>query len=197
MYDTKDLIIDEWFPTTIGVCEYKNFNQKFYTSLLKNDIRDLHLNPDFENLNIWVTNAVNQYAKEHKFVYTYEIKESFSVNYYKGQYQSVHGHNGYHISAVFYVNCESADAPIVFRSPYFIDSANPYGNKIHDGSANGTLNERNSERYNKYTYPSCYYVPKTGRLLIFRSYVQHEVLQKQNDCQRIVISYNFNPKKEI
>jgi hypothetical protein len=28
MYDTIDLIIDEWFPTTIGVCEYKNFNPK-------------------------------------------------------------------------------------------------------------------------------------------------------------------------
>jgi hypothetical protein len=67
----------------------------------------------------------------------------------------------------------------MFKSPYFVDSVAPQGIEIHDGELEQNIQTGNPYKYNSYTFPTCQYPPSTGRLLIFRSYLEHAVLKKQ------------------
>jgi hypothetical protein len=46
--------------------------------------------------------------------------------------------------------------------------------------------------FNELTYAMCSYPPKTGLLIIWRSYLSHGCYNKQLDCKRIVFTYNFD-----
>jgi len=191
---TSKLDIHRWFPTTIGVVDYIDFDSKKYKPLLLENRFNIHKDENFSTLTNWITNHVNEYAKEHKFVYEYVPKESFSVRYKVGDVQNYHPHNGFHISAVFYVEGYEDDTPIMFKSPYFVDSVAPQGIEIHDGELEQNIQTTNPDKYNPYTFPTCQYPPSTGRLLIFRSYLEHAVLKKTNDKERISLGYNFLPR---
>jgi hypothetical protein len=77
----------------------------------------------------------------------------------------------------------TSDVPISFRGPYFNDMNNPL--KITP-KQNGE-----GHHFNELTSPSHWYYPLSGRLLIFRSFTEHEVDKKVNNDNRIVISMNF------
>ena len=47
---------------------------------------------------------------------------------------------------------------------------------------------------NNFTHRVISYPPKSGRLIIWRSYVMHSVDTKIKDCKRIVFAYNFDRK---
>ena len=49
--------------------------------------------------------------------------------------------------------------------------------------------------FNELTYPTVEYKPVEGRLLIFRSYLEHSTKPKVlTDKRRIIFSFNFDPK---
>ena len=109
------------------------------------------------------------------------------MNYKKGGYQPWHTHAGSTISTIFYLDINKNDTGTKFRSPTYNDIVNPLNISPVD--------DEKSDKYNELTFPTCTYSPIQGRLLIFRSYLEHSVKNKTNDDKRIIFSYNYGPKK--
>ena len=192
--NTKDILyIDKIFPTIIGIAdcpfiddvkeEYKSYIAQVKQSNGMLKYFTVHKDKRFSLLNNWITSKVNEYTNLHSFPDTYSPYESWCLEYKKGDFNSSHVHQGSVISVSFYLEGYENDVPISFRGPYFNDMSNPLNLTPN--------NSQNIINYNEFTYPSQMYYPLTGRLIIFRSYLEHEVGKKINDDNRIVISMNF------
>lgn len=193
------IYLDKIFPTVIGIadCPFIDDIQHDYKEYIKSipadddsELRyyDFHKDNRFNKLTTWINTRVNDYVKAHNFPDEYEPYESWCIDYKKGTYNPSHVHQGSVISISFYLEGYSNDVPISFRGPYFKDMSNAV--KVSP-KENGK-----SQYFNDLTSPSHWYYPLTGRLLIFRSFLEHEVDKKINNDSRIVISMNFKPKNE-
>ena len=192
------MIFDKWFPMIIGRSEcpfiteiqapYKELIKKFKTSEKTGwSYHAVHEDERFKKLNNWVNKEVNVFAKAHKFPDEYEAKQSWLINYKKGETQPSHSHPGYTISTIFFLEGYEDDAPLIFRNPQ-IDMKNP----LHT-----TPSVSNDHRYyNDLTYISCSYRPRSGAFLLWRSYGEHSVPIKLNNKKRIVFVYNCDPKRK-
>ena len=79
------------------------------------------------------------------------------------------------------------DSPTIFKSPTNPDMKNPLRINVDKAGDNSYFNEL--------TYPTVEYKPVEGRLLIFRSYLEHSTKPKVlTDKRRIIFSFNFDPK---
>jgi uncharacterized protein (TIGR02466 family) len=193
----ENLIIETWFPTTIGIaeCPFINEIKNEYLDIIikfKYDLNGfcshyLHKDERFFKLNNWIIEKVNEYAFFHKYKFKYEIKNSWLLDYPVGSGQELHAHPGSTISAVFYLEAREDDSPILFKNPLPVDAKNPHNLGPHD------YNKENKDNFNDLTYPSCLYPPLSGRLIIFRSYLFHSVESKKTKDKRIAFSYSFDP----
>ena len=195
------ITLDKWFPTVIGHadCPFINEIKYDYQDILNNDMKNIedefigfkyhqiHKDKKYLRLTKWVTNCVNEYAKEHKFPDEYECKESWLVDYLNYSSQPFHTHKGYTISTVFYFISDENDSPTIFKSPTNPDMKNPLKINVDRAGDNSYFNEL--------TYPTVEYKPIEGRLLIFRSYLEHSTKPKVlKDKKRVIFSFNFDPK---
>jgi hypothetical protein len=190
----NNLIIETWFPTTIGKaqCPFIDEVKDKYLKIISKFKYDengfcghlIHKDKKFDRLNKWITDQVNAYAIAHKYKYTYEAKDSWLLDYPVGKGQPLHTHDGYTISVCFILEGKEEDMPTSFKNPT-VDMKNPLKTRPHDLV--------NSEDYNSLTYPYCFYPPFPGRLIIFRSYLHHYVNPKETFDKRIIFSYNFDP----
>ena len=191
----KDLTLQHWFPTTVGVvdCPFMDEIQSQYLKYIKFFQYDKvgfcyaeqHKNERFKKLNEWINEQVNQYAKLHKFPGVYGPGESWIIDYQNHKGQPWHTHIGWTISTVFYLVADKTDKGTKFRSPTYNDTINPL--RI------SPIDDRQGDKYTTLTYPTCEYAPVEGRLLIFRSYLEHSMDIKDNNDRRVIFSYNFNP----
>ena len=190
------MILNHWFPTTIAVseCPFIDEIQKPYKNIISKYKYDstgfckerVHLNKKFKKLNTWVNQEIKKYADAHLYNDTYECKESWLLDYPIGGGQSFHRHPGFVFSAVFFLEGYEDDTALNFENPV-IDMKNPLNRTAH--------NDENTEHkviFNELTYTMCSYPPKTGLLIIWRSYLSHGCYNKQLDCKRIVFTYNFD-----
>jgi len=193
-----NLEIERWFPTTIGVVDWQLFDtfKDDYINHLSNleysesgfNPYEIHKDDKFKNLNDWITFNVNEYAKKHLFNHNYMPYESWVNNYPENHFQPYHTHNGWTISTVFYLSADEDDAKTNFKSPYYADMKNPQGISPH--------NNTDPNKFNDYTYQISSYKPVEGRLLIFRSFVEHSTDKKVKGLKnRIIFSYNYDPKE--
>lgn len=188
----KEVYLDKIFPTVIGIadCPFINEVQDEYKQILKSIPNDgemkyhqIHKDHRFDRLTNWIIDKVYEYSKEHNFPEKYMPYESWCLEYKRGSHNPAHVHTGSIISVSFHLETSIDDVPIAFRGPYFKDMLNPL--KLTP------QNVGQSHHYNKLTSPAQWYYPLTGRLLIFRSFVEHEVDIKNSDDPRIIISMNF------
>ena len=185
---------ETWFPTVIGIarCPFIKDIQSPYKKIIKKFPVDrygfssvpIHRKPQFKKLTDWITQEVNTFSENHRFVFKYEPKESWVWNYEEGVSQEFHTHPGCTISAVFFLEGYQEDTHIVFKSP-INDMKNPLGTQPHTST--------NVDLYNFYTFKTCSFPPISGTLLVWRSYVEHKVDTKQSPKKRIVFVYNFDP----
>lgn len=189
------MILNHWFPTTIGVseCPFINEIQKPYKDIIKKYKYEssgfcrerVHLNKKFKKLNDWVNQEIKKYAEFHLYEDDYECKESWLLDYPIGGGQSFHRHPGFIFSAVFFLEGYEKDTALNFESP-IIDMKNPLNETAHHGD------NKTKKIFNELTYNMCSYPPKTGNLIIWRSYLSHGCYNKELDCKRIVFTYNFD-----
>ena len=185
---------ETWFPTVIGIahCPFINDIQSSYKKIIKKYPVDkcgfinvpIHRSQDFKKLTDWITQEVNTFSENHRFVFNYEPKESWIWDYEEGVSQGFHTHLGYTISTVFFLEGHEKDSPIVFKSP-INDMKNPLGTQPHTST--------NVDLYNSFTFKTCAVPPRSGMLLVWRSYIEHKVDAKQGKDRRIVFVYNFDP----
>jgi len=193
------LNLQHWFPTTIGVVDcpfhkdikkdYQNYLNDFEFNDMGLSYTHIHKNEKFKILNEWITKQVNQYTKLHNYPDMYEANESWVIDYKLNQNQPWHTHTGCTISTVYYFDSNVNDSSTKFRSPYHNDTSNPLN--LNPSSA------RDVNNFNELTFPSCSYTPVEGRLLIFRSYIEHSVDNKQIKSKRVIFSYNFDKKVKL
>ena len=85
-----------------------------------------------------------------------------------------HNHLPNIISGIYYVQAEENDAKITF----------------HDQNKISNWPFRAPSRVSNLTEPRQSFTPKTGRLYLFPSYIEHSVEQQLSDNERISISFN-------
>ena len=59
---------------------------------------------------------------------------------------------------------------------------------------NVTPQNRKGEKTNDITHQSVFFPPKSGELIVWRSYLMHGIQPKIQECKRIVFTYNFGRK---
>jgi len=136
---------------------------------------DLLTDAMFDNLVTKVTDHVNEYVRLHGSDYKYTCNAAWANVYKNRDYQEFHVHAGNTISVVYYLTVPEGSGDIVWKSPIEPDM----------------LPIKGIKDYNELSYKTCYYSPKPGDLIIFRSYLSHMVKQGTNDAERISIAFNF------
>jgi len=200
----KNLTLHAHFPTLIGVAinpDHQTLENKLTKKCLKlrkkiksggqdwrsnetyNTLGTYHLSedPDFSNINDFVTNQVIQYCKAQSInlncLNINPVNAWLSI-YKKNNYQDWHIHNLAMISASYYLRCNNSSAKIYFKNP------------VTDMLSPDILS------YNKLNFGQVWFQPQPGMVVIFRSYLYHCVPQQKNDDIRICLSYNYGRKYE-
>jgi uncharacterized protein (TIGR02466 family) len=189
--------IKTWFPTSIyyehnlfnsnenlllkkQILNIKDNNERGGSDWLCNTYNtlgtyDLLADTNFSMLVNKVTAHVNDYARMHGSDYTYNCNAAWANVYKNMDYQEFHVHAGNTFSAVYYVDVPEGSGDIVWKSPVEPDM----------------LPIKGITTYNELSFKTCFYNPKPGDLIIFRSYLPHMVKQGTNDAERVSIAFNF------
>jgi uncharacterized protein (TIGR02466 family) len=135
---------------------------------------EIHSDPLFNNLYSEVKKHVNRFARElhvHKDL-EFNCQQSWANIYHKNDYQESHFHPNFVFSAVYYAKT-TPDTKIIFENP--VMDMFPLEVEV-------------STDVNK-TYEIIY--PQTGDLIIFRSYLRHQIPVHTTDDKKITIAFNF------
>ena len=201
----KILTLHTHFPTIIGVAinpdhrtlekkltkkcltlrkKIKSGGQNWISNDTYNTMDTYHLgkDPDFSNINEFVTNQVVDYCKAQSIdlncLNTYPSDAWFSL-YKKNNYQDWHAHNPAMISAAYYLRCNDSSAKIYFKHPV-VETVSP---RILS--------------YNHLNFERVEFRPQPGMLLIFRSHLHHCVGQQKTNDIRICLSYNYGRRHDL
>jgi len=148
-----------------------NWHAKVYNTC---GTRNLINIPEFKNLNNWVFQEIVEYAKQLGFK---NIKltphDSWFNVYNKYDYQEFHDHGDSDISAVYFLESDEQNANLIFKS------------KEPSGFNHVFVKD------NPYTWKNFNVPPIAGRLVVFKSHMEHSVEQQLEDRTRITLAYNF------
>jgi len=194
-----NLIIEQWYPTFIGICDNQEHgiiekelvkecldlskkikkggegwvSSKTYTTL---NTYSLLQNKKFENLNSWIFKKVFEYSNSIKYKNDYKCSGAWFNIYKKYDYQEYHDHGESSLSAVYFLKSdEKKSSKIYFKF------------NINENLMEPTIDDK----FNP-TAPVASYYPVPGRLLIFKSTTKHCVERHEDDNLRISLAYNFN-----
>ena len=190
-------MIEHWWPTEIGYYDNWNHdelnlvdycykiksktksggqswisNETYNTS---NNMLSVHKDKKFKKLHKWILECVDDYIEVTKLdlVLRLEDTESWFNIYKTGDFQELHHHHAFAISAVYFLKSNPDYSPLIFR-PTFYDQL------AIGRTKGGHCNNCNVE-----------YKAIPGRLVIFRSFLPH-LVGKHNDSEdRITLAYNF------
>ena len=183
------------FPVTIGDVEFKD-NFQIDKSLtehclnMKNQLKkggsDWESNvfntcgthsiledSNFKLLNDWVLENILNYSKNIGYTEAIQSKEGWLNIYDEHDYQEIHDHLGYDVSAIYYLKVPKNSGKTFFVS--------------HEAKGpKEVFIEKNPHTWKKF-----YIMPNPGRLLIFKSNLLHGVTQSKSKDYKISLAYNF------
>jgi uncharacterized protein (TIGR02466 family) len=135
---------------------------------------EIHSQPIFSKLYAEVKKYVNRFAQELHVRRNLEFncEQSWANIYHKHDYQESHFHPNFTFSAVYYAQT-TPNTKIIFENP--VQDMFP-------------LEVEASTDVNK-TYETIY--PNTGDLLVFRSYLRHQIPIHSDNETKITIAFNF------
>jgi uncharacterized protein (TIGR02466 family) len=188
------------FPTCIGsdsqielanellpVClEYINSagvafnNNQNHLSTFENKKIDhtLHNDKRFLNFKKYITSLSKEYSYINNIQYV-DMKHFFNINkMIKNSAHTVHAHSDCRLSGLMYLKVSELSSPIVFRDPrqyrHFIE----YKTSSNTSAIQTFL-------------PHINILPKVGDVLIWPSWLEHEVPYNINDDERITLVFNL------
>jgi|TARA_R100001509_G_scaffold150313_1_gene109164 uncharacterized protein (TIGR02466 family) len=148
-----------------------NWSSKVYNTC---GTKNLITISEFGNLNDWVFQEVVNYVTELGFKnIKLQPHDSWFNVYKKYDYQEYHDHGESDISAVYFLESNEQDANLVFKS----NEPSGYSHEF--------------VKDNPYTWKRFFVPPVPGRLVVFKSHMQHSVEQHLKDNIRISLAYNF------
>ena len=140
---------------------------------------ELSLDSNFSDINSWISSQVKLYADQLGYHDNFIINNSWFNIYQEETYQEKHTHPNSHISAIYYLKCNSDSAKTFFYNPY-------------DDMCRPALKE-----LTLYNFSWIHHNPIPGKLILFRSYIPHMVEKNFSNELRITLSYNFVQQKEL
>jgi len=196
------LTLHSWFPTVIGVtqCPFIHEIQKKYKEYLNiSDERpqeyqyyQLHKDEKFKRLYEWQQEQVDTFTNAHNYK-PMKAGESWYIDYKPYTNNHWHNHLGWAISTIFYLEANPKDEPTRFRSPSY-HSSNPLLLRTEkEGDTLNPIEINHAKHFNEFTYLTCNYKASSGRLLVFKSTVEHMTDNKIPHLgPRIIFSTNYN-----
>jgi uncharacterized protein (TIGR02466 family) len=194
MKNLNNIRIDTWFSKPIYIVENFNIdNIKLYEKEIKklklnkkrtdyiqvdssHQIESLHEKEIFKNLFEDIKKHILIFLKELGYNSNILLKMDFNESWYNiskpGDYLIKHIHPNSIISGAYYLKSNKDDLITFFDNDNMILSPN---------------------NYNELSYEYCNYECLPGRLLLFKSNLNH-CTNKQVGKEKIVISFNFNLK---
>jgi len=163
----KDMLLYE------DSCKEQYTGEGFTTYSVMYDILNLE---SFVDIKILIEEVVQAVHDSLKLKGKIEISTSWGTVGRKFSTHNSHNHLPNLWSGVYYIKAEKDCAPIEFIDRNK-DNNWPWDFKTED---------------NKYASQTSVVQPKTGRLLVFPSYVQHSVLEQKDNEDRITIAFNCN-----
>lgn len=155
------------FPYINGYTSYRHYNNILSSFDLLNDLGDN------------ILDSCSKISKDIGITADLEIKNSwFNINR-KNSLHEMHTHLPNMWSGIYYVDAEENDAPLVFKDM----------NKLN----NWPWTNVTSTNY----APQVLIKPMTGNILIFPSFLLHEVKQQTSSHERISISFNVGATNAI
>ena len=129
-------------------------------------------------------NMVNTKRRESGFQMPYDLGPGFSVpafyeleywtqDYIEGDVHKEHDHGIGRISGIYWVRANENAGGLQFRNP------NPF-----------VQYQSRPDKNAEYSLQECVYKPVKGRMLIYPSYLKHEVLKSGKDTIRTTIAFN-------
>jgi len=192
-------MIERFFPTLIGY--YDNPHHDLFEKDLINRCFELERNTQKGGdgwlsdttyntqgtLEIWNDKkfkGINEFILEKITEYNNEIgllndcvnqtpRDSWFNIYRKGDFQEYHAHGNSIISAIYFIKADDKSAKLYFKSPFQDQLAPEYKGRNAD------------------TWERIFYNAVPGRLLVFRSYLEHCVEMQKDKELRITSAYNF------
>ena len=156
--------MEDTTPTTYGSNSYANYSSGVIEWVECNSLR----------------NWIGQIALEANKIIVLESDLSFVGSWFGIHRQHAtltqHSHIPCTWSGVYFVQAEEDDAPITFHD-------------VNKQSNWPFANDTDANTYNTHSYSI---TPKTGRLLIFPSHLQHSVEQQLIQRERIAINFNLS-----
>ena len=144
--------------------------------------------PKLKHLKYKIQNAINYFVGDVLgIVQNFQITTSWINKTDKTEYIDKHSHPNSIISGVYYISTTPKCAPIIFSKPHL------YSNITFQNIQLAYSGE------NKNQYNTDYYGinPLPGELLMFPSWLEHEVLEQGSEHNRISLAFNTYPKGDI
>lgn len=139
-------------------------------------VTDVSTDETFKSITEFTQKCVEEYVDQLGMnlkgkIYNPKLSESWFNTYDKGDFQEYHLHESI-ISTIYFVSCDKNDSRTVFKSNRYEAYPITYGT---DYRPSGRV----------------FYHAVPGKLLVFRSHLEHCVEQKTTDNPRITIASNF------
>lgn len=113
--------------------------------------------------------AINRQLKTNKNEFEYWCQD-----YYEGDVHAEHEHGIGRISGIYWVRANEYAGGIMFKTP------NPFTEYSQDYNPDAV-----------FSWVGNIYKPTKGRILMFPSYLKHQVLPSEKDVERTTIAFNF------
>ena len=189
MLRNEQLNMDRWFPETIGV--YFNINHKEYElDLMKrcaeiqeenneqggvnwiskvyntNNTVDLKTEEVFKPVLDFQQQCVERYSDDLQMMYGNDnynpkLSGSWFNTYFKNDFQEYHLHESI-ISTIYFITCDNNDSRTIFKSQRYETYPINYGSNFRPAGR-------------------AFYESTPGKLLVFRSHLEHCVEQKTTE----------------
>ena len=140
-----------------------------------------HIENEDDILHHFIINSLSGFPVIQKSV---NIIVNAWVNINKpGDYNTKHQHPNCNLSGVLWIKAPQNSGEIVFQSPVEFQTYTEIESYTEE-----------FKNHNNY-FHSYYFTPTEGRILVFPSHLQHEVLENKSNEDRISVSFNISLRK--
>ena len=150
-------------------------------SLQKSNVLGWHSKIKLPEEVSFFSNIINDVQKEiclaEELKFELRLFDMWAMVNKKYSYNKLHTHPNCHWAGVYYVQCPPKCGNIVFR---FLEQGFPR-----------PIYKKEMKDLQPHQWETVYYEPKEGRVIMFPSYLGHEVEPNLSDKDRISISFNL------
>ena len=136
------------------------------------------VNDENDLLQSFIINCLSNFPNIDKSI-NFDVDAWININK-PGDYNTKHYHPNCHLSGVLWVKTPEECGRIQFQSPVEFQT--------YTEVKSYTKEFKNSNNY----FHTYYFLPIEGRMLVFPSHLQHEVLENKSNEDRISVSFNID-----